>query len=233
MGNLINVNDYNLKIKEWNGKRVVTLSDIDKVHGRPEGTAKTRFFRRKNRFNQNGDYFIIKPSDAQKYTKDTLGINKIPNRGITLITESGYLLLVKTFDDDLAWTVQRQLVNTYFKTQELVESIHPDSTSLIVREQELFQVVDTLSTCAAVFQNMMEYTTINYKQQQELLLSVRKRINHLLGGARSEVYKDYSRIYFKNLWLNFCTNFNCSTYKDLNPLYMDLAREFIQEWKYK
>ena len=34
---------------------------------------------------------------------------------ITLITESGYLMLVKSFTDDLAWDVQRQLVNSYFR----------------------------------------------------------------------------------------------------------------------
>lgn len=39
----------------------------------------------------------------------------IPNRGITVLTESGYLLLVKVFDDYLAWKVQRQLVNSYFR----------------------------------------------------------------------------------------------------------------------
>ena len=36
-----------------------------------------------------------------------------PN-GLTLITESGYLMLVKSFTDDLAWDVQRQLVKRYF-----------------------------------------------------------------------------------------------------------------------
>lgn len=34
----------------------------------------------------------------------SLGIN-IPPKGTTLITESGYLLLVKSFTDDLAWKV--------------------------------------------------------------------------------------------------------------------------------
>jgi hypothetical protein len=34
---------------------------------------------------------------------------------VAFLTESGYLLLVKTFQDDLAWKVQRQLVNGYFK----------------------------------------------------------------------------------------------------------------------
>ena len=35
-----------------------------------------------------------------------------------VVTESGYLMLVKSFTDDLAWQVQRQLVNTYFRKSE-------------------------------------------------------------------------------------------------------------------
>ncbi|OSM07623.1 hypothetical protein MAIT1_05002 [Magnetofaba australis IT-1] len=31
-----------------------------------------------------------------------------------LLTQSGYLMLVKSFTDDLAWRVQRELVNRYF-----------------------------------------------------------------------------------------------------------------------
>lgn len=33
------------KIKIWNDKRVVTFKDIDEVHQRPQGTAKTAFNR--------------------------------------------------------------------------------------------------------------------------------------------------------------------------------------------
>ena len=51
----------------------------------------------------------------------TLGIER-PQGGVpqtvTLITESGYLMLVKSFTDDLAWQVQRQLVNSYFRVKE-------------------------------------------------------------------------------------------------------------------
>ena len=35
-----------------------------------------------------------------------------------LITESGYLMLVKSLTDDLAWTVQRELVNNYFRVNQ-------------------------------------------------------------------------------------------------------------------
>ena len=42
----------------------------------------------------------------------------MPNKGITLLTESGYLMIVKSLNGDIAWKVQRQLVNSYFKVKQ-------------------------------------------------------------------------------------------------------------------
>lgn len=233
MQEIVKINDNELQVKMWKGQRVVTLTDIDRVHERPEGTAKTRFYRHKEKFSENEDYFIIKPADTLKYTKDTLGIKKVPNRGLVLLTESGYLMVVKTYDDDLAWKVQRDLVNTYFKFKETIQSVEPEESRLILPQQQFAEALDTLTTCAAVFQSMIEFTTINYKQQQELLQLARKRVNQLLGGAHSLEYKEWSRIYFKNLWLNFAEYFQCGTYKDLNPIYMDSAKNYLNTWKYE
>lgn len=44
-----------------------------------------------------------------------------PN-GLILITETGYLMLVKSFTDDLAWNVQRELVKNYFRAKEQPKS---------------------------------------------------------------------------------------------------------------
>lgn len=60
------------KIKIWNDQRVVTFKDIDEVHQRPQGTAKTAFNRNRKRFIKDVDYFIVTRSDSQKYAKDTL-----------------------------------------------------------------------------------------------------------------------------------------------------------------
>ena len=46
----------------------------------------------------------------------------IPNKGITVLTETGYLMIVKSLTGDLSWQVQRQLVNTYFKARESIHS---------------------------------------------------------------------------------------------------------------
>ncbi|OAD19482.1 toxin-antitoxin system, toxin component, Bro family [Candidatus Thiomargarita nelsonii] len=47
-----------------------------------------------------------------------MDISPMVTEAITLITETGYLMLVKSFTDDLAWQVQRELVNKYFATSQ-------------------------------------------------------------------------------------------------------------------
>lgn len=113
MNNLVKINNKNLQVKEFKGQRIVTFKDIDFLHERTEGTAKRNFSENKKHFVDGIDYFIVKPSDIEKYEIRTL---EIPNRGLTLLTESGYLMLTKSLTDDLAWDVQRELVNKYFRT---------------------------------------------------------------------------------------------------------------------
>lgn len=45
-------------------------------------------------------------------------------REVTLITESGYLLTVKPFNDPLSWQVQNQLIDAYFRLSEFPELQH-------------------------------------------------------------------------------------------------------------
>lgn len=113
----ISINHVELPIKEYNGKRVVTFKEIDTVHERPDGTARKRFNNNRKHFIEDVDYFKVSASEFRTRFDPTY--SKQATEQITLITESGYLMLVKSFTDDLAWVVQRQLVNTYFQaTQE-------------------------------------------------------------------------------------------------------------------
>lgn len=111
MSNIAKINNYEVIVKEHEGHRVVTFKDIDAVHERPEGTARKRFNDNKKHLIEGEDFFVRKTDEAKK----EFGITA-PN-GLVLLTESGYLMLVKSFTDDLAWTVQRQLVKTYFSVK--------------------------------------------------------------------------------------------------------------------
>ena len=112
----VTINKSDISVKEYGGKRVVTFKDIDACHNRPEGTARKRFNDNKQHFIEGVDFFKISPSEIR--THKIMEISAKVREDITLITESGYLMLVKSFTDDLAWDVQRQLVNTYFKVEK-------------------------------------------------------------------------------------------------------------------
>lgn len=116
MSDIITVENTEMQIREYNGQRVVTFKDIDTIHQRVKGTARNAFNRNRRHFIKGVDYITLKPDEQENI--DYVRLAYIPKKGITLLTESGYLMVVKAFTDDLSWQVQRQLVNTYFKAKE-------------------------------------------------------------------------------------------------------------------
>ena len=90
---LVHIGNSDISIKEYNGQRVVTLKDIDMVHGRPDGTARKRFNDNRNHFIEGEDFFVItQPSEIR-----TLGLERpqggVPEK-VVLATEQGYLMLL-------------------------------------------------------------------------------------------------------------------------------------------
>ena len=130
MSELIKINNQQLPVKEYNGKRVVTFKEIDTVHKRAPGTAGRSFRENRNRFIEGVDYFRRNSSEA----RNEYGI-AAPN-GLVLITESGYLMLAKSFTDDLAWQVQRELVNSYFRSK--TEQFEPEQLTLETAEYHYY-----------------------------------------------------------------------------------------------
>ena len=112
MRNAITLNNSRMPLVEYQGLRVVTFAMVDKAHQRKDGTAQRTFTRHKNYFREGKDYFVA--TAAQNRLLVRFGIT-IPNRCLTLLTETGYLLLVKPFSDPLSWQVQTELVEAYFR----------------------------------------------------------------------------------------------------------------------
>lgn len=115
MNDVVKIQNQEVLVKEYKGQRVVTFKDIDSVHERTEGTARRNFNANKNHLVEGEDFFVRNSYEA----REEYGITA-PN-GLTLLTESGYLMLVKSFTDDLAWKVQRQLVKSYFTVKKIKE----------------------------------------------------------------------------------------------------------------
>lgn len=123
--NTICIVEQPLEIKEWKGQRVITLKDIDKVHKRPDGTASRNFKSNRKHFISNVDYFQITRKEFGTKFVPNSKLEGNPNLTVILLTESGYLMLAKSLTDDLAWDVQRALVNNYFRGRQPVQQQLP------------------------------------------------------------------------------------------------------------
>lgn len=134
----VTINNTVLPVKEWNGQRVVTLKDIDTVHGRPNDTARRNFNKNKKHLIEGVDFFKVCSDEIRTHKMN--GISPKAHGNILLITETGYLMLVKSFTDDLAWDVQRQLVNSYFTVQHFMHQVPPEPTK--ITDEEIQRIVE-------------------------------------------------------------------------------------------
>ncbi|EQB9916988.1 ORF6N domain-containing protein [Proteus mirabilis] len=105
----------------YQGKRVVTFAMIDEVHQRPKGTARRTFTKHKRHFIDGVDYFLLGKDVLRPYLDENIA-KYTPE--LMVLAESGYLMLVKPFTDDLSWQVQRSMVNSYFRLSEFPELQH-------------------------------------------------------------------------------------------------------------
>lgn len=166
MKDYVRINNCDLGIKEYNGERVVTFKDIDAVHGRVDGNARKRFNDNKNKFIEGVDYHRVLKSE-----KRTLGNIEVPNRGVMIFTETGYMMLVKTFTDDLSWKVQRQLVNSYFKLKEVKNAYNTNQTV----DVSSLQVPDILEMIAKEFKNQQN----KIQEQDSKIVELEGKFNAL------------------------------------------------------
>lgn len=115
---------FPIEKKEFDGQMVVTLKDIDTLHQRKEGSAWKNFDNNRKHFIEGVDFYHVKETDIQNpkvygfedQNPKSFGF-EVGKRGTLLFTQTGYLMIVKSFTDDLSWEIQRRLVNGYFAAQ--------------------------------------------------------------------------------------------------------------------
>lgn len=216
MNELQKIGNHEISVKTYNGKRVVTFKDIDTVHERPEGTARKRFSDNRDRFIEGTDFFKISPSEF----RTTIGDMDLRQQNeITLISESGYLMLVKSFTDDLAWTVQRQLVDSYFRMQKRMT---PEE---MMRVQ--LGMIDGHEERISKLENTMN---IDYGQQRVLEKEVAKVVIESLGGKDSNTYREIAKKVFSECNHDIKDYFHVNSRNNIPRLKFEEAIDYIRSW---
>ena len=221
---LISNEVHEVTIKEYQGQRAVSFRDVDNLHRRPTGSARKTFNSHRKQFVEGEDYFVLNTDEA----KNGFGL-RAPN-GIFLLTESGYLLLVKPFTDDLAWQIQRQLVKSYFKIKQAVqESQVPTSQEDIMiyalqSQKEMKLRLDNLEHENKQLKLVVDNEVILTKHQRsEIHLAVKRRQGQLNREG-------YVSAHFQGVFSTLKEHFGVPSYHDIARSDFDTALKIIAGW---
>ena len=169
------INGHTIEAKEYNGKRVITFKDIDEVHERKSGTARKRFNDNKQWFVEGEDYFVIELTASEKRTQ--FGAGKNAGRELVIVTESGYLMIIKSFHDDLSWQLQRILVNSYFKAKEMQSENYDDLSPMLRMFIQQERQMKAMQTEIADTKAQLEITQTENQKHSERLNTIDGKIN--------------------------------------------------------
>lgn len=225
---IVKINTTDLSVKEFKEQRVVTFKDIDMLHERVEGTAKRNFNENKKHLIKDVDYFSIKGNELRELKQSTNFV--LSNaKEIILITESGYLMLVKSLQDDLAWKVQRELVNNYFRVKEVGQALNTSKLSkelqaILMLDEKTVEMDNRITT-------LEERMTIETGAQKTLCDLVNKKVIAILGGKDTPAYKELGNKTFRQCWKNFKDILQVASYKDTPVKDFDFAKKVIIDWQ--
>ena len=133
------------------------------------------FQKHKQHFILGTDYFEMTRKEFGERYSPNEKVAGNPNLKTYLFTESGYLMIVKVFTDELAWNVQRQLVNAYFRVKE---------------EQPLEQITDFPNCPKRIYQTSSTPVPKNPSWYHRN----RRRMNHICEKANVPLSTLYHHI---------------------------------------
>ena len=197
MNNKMIILNEEIEIKEYNGERVITAWDIARLHGRDVREITQNFNYVKEKMILNEDYFIISKENISE--SKILIQDFIPNnvKEIILFTESGYLLLAKTFTDEKSWNIQRQLVKSYFKLKELKEKVEAGELEIKKVNSEIQSNNNQLEQLKSIENIITAYKNAESKPEKLMIIEMVAQMTGnknkfgygMADGATSELRK--------------------------------------------
>ena len=151
---------------------------------------------------------------------------EIPNRGITAINESGLYSLILSSKLSSAKKFKKWI------TSEVLPSIRkkgsyqkPLSTQEMMRIQ--LGMIDDVSDRVTNLENTMN---IDYGQQHSLGELISSRVIELVGGKKSNAYKEIGRKVFSEINHDYKDYFNVNARGNTPRLKYEEAVEYVKNW---
>lgn len=223
--NLVKINEEEIIVKEYENQRVVTAWDIAKVHNREVREITQNFNYVKDKLLKGEDYFLV---NKEKVSESKILIQDfIPNnvKEIVLFSESGYLMLVKTFTDDLSWDIQRQLVKGYFNLKENNQKSLTLPQQLLAQAQYLVEIDNRVSVVEDKIDNEIR---VDNGEQRKIQKAVGTRIYQRIDIIPQ--LAENKKFVFQALYRDLKDRFGVASYRDIKRKDLTDCLEYISTW---
>lgn len=173
-----------LKVTEYKDMRVLTTQQIAEAYGVESKKITDNFNNNRSRY-VDGKHFICLEGDALKQFKsetENLGFAKNLNK-LYLWTKKGAFLHAKSLNTDIAWEVYDRLVDSYFDHSNLLDGMSPELKATLIVDKRVTKVehrIDHIENDMPLFG----------AESDELSAHVRRKAVEMLGGKKSEAYRD-------------------------------------------
>lgn len=196
-----------LKITEYKNIRVLTTQQIAEAYETEPQTITNNFNRNKDRYIEGKHFICLTGEEKMEFIKKNQNefSSFIRAKAIYLWTEKGAFLHAKSLNTDVAWEVYDRLVDTYFEVKKSLTQLEilQQSVEILNRHDKELRQIDSRM-------DKLEFDIPLYgSEADELSSHVKRKGVAVLGGKKSEAYKD--------------NNIRSKVYRDI---YDQIKREF-------
>lgn len=253
--------DLNLKLKgkmklgnlEFNhieggfgkNQKCILAKDIAEIHKTEHWKINQAINRNRKQFIDEKDVIDLKDTDfaptlceSKIFTQGSVNASK----NIYLLSERGYLKLVKILKDAKAWEVYNLLLDDYFNmrkekkelsSMDILENLNLQNSLIIEEMQSIKSKVNKVDGLEGRVEQLEDDMTINSRKQYILNQRAKSRVLHFFGGKESRAYKNNISLrtkVFSSIWKDYKDYIGVSTYKDTPEVMYKKGLEFLESW---
>lgn len=212
-----------LAVTEYKDIRVLTTQQIAEAYGTEPQVITNNFNRNKDRYIKGKHFICLSGEEKTEFIKKNQNdfSSFIKAKAIYLWTEKGAFLHAKSLNTDVAWEVYDRLVDSYFqKPQKRLSDREIMRIQLGMYDEHEERIT-----------NLENTMNLDNGQQQALKKAVNKRVLSVLGGSKSNAYKQMGKKAFSECNRDIQDYFNVSSRNNIPRLRFREALDYVEAWE--
>lgn len=211
-------------------KRCLTDKTIAQIHNMENRNVRARITNNMKRFKKTIDYIDLK-SAYDTSTLEELGYSKqsiSQAEHIYLLSERGYVKLIKIMDTDLAWDIHDRLIDEYFAMRKVIK----EESSKLDQLSPQLQLLISMELEQKKLNRQIKEVSENLSETKEEIKEIRQVVNLDTTNWRNETRTLIAKIARKQGDLKYIRDFTNESYELLNKRFgVSLERRLSNKCK--